>query len=48
MVVIKQYCAKLNWLLYGEMEKNGRHFKHMGFSSLSLEAITHKEATLSL
>ena len=44
MVVIKQYCAKLNGLLYGEMEKNGRHFKHMSFSSLGLEVITHEDS----
>lgn len=44
MVVIKQYCAKLNWLLYGEMEKNGKYFKHMSFSSLGLEAITHEDS----
>ena len=44
MVVIKQYCAKLNGLLDGEMEKNGRHFKHMSFSLLGLEVITHEDS----
>lgn len=39
MVVIKWYCAKLNWLLYGEMEKESRHFKHMRVSLRGLEAI---------
>lgn len=44
MVVIKQYCAKLNRLLYGEMEKNGRRFKSMSFFLVGLEAITHEDS----
>lgn len=48
MVVIKQYCAKLNWLLYGEMEKNGRHFKHMSFFRWVWKQSLMKTATLSL